>query len=126
LKHARHRASRLFLKDGARSSLPQYRQTNLSALDGIRDDRRATFFVFEAEVPRALTAMRTFFVGADPSSIDGGLGGPVLLPLLLTKTPAARFVSMFTLILLLGWGLVALRRPHHSLLCRGGKGSLEN
>jgi hypothetical protein len=29
LKHARHRASRLFLKDGARSSLPQYLQTSL-------------------------------------------------------------------------------------------------
>jgi hypothetical protein len=73
LKHARHLASRLFLKDGARSSLPQYRQTNFSALDGIRDDPRATFLVFEAEVPRGLRETRSFFVGADLSPTDGAL-----------------------------------------------------
>lgn len=46
LKHARHRASRLFLKDGARSSLPQYLQTSLP--DWAFDDRlagRASFAV---------------------------------------------------------------------------------
>jgi len=39
LKHARHRASRLFLKDGARLSLPQYLQTSLP--DWAFDDRLA-------------------------------------------------------------------------------------
>jgi len=51
LKQARHRVSRRFLKDGARSSLPQYLQTNFSARDPARDDccgRRETFVVFAA------------------------------------------------------------------------------
>jgi hypothetical protein len=51
LKQARHRASRLFLKHGARSSLPQYLQTSFTALDPTRDDRRGrrgTFLVFAA------------------------------------------------------------------------------
>jgi hypothetical protein len=39
LKQARQRASRLFLNDGARSSLPQYRQTSFSALAAERDAR---------------------------------------------------------------------------------------
>jgi len=50
LKQARQRASRRFLNDGARSSLPQYRQTSFSALDASLDDRRdarATLLVFE-------------------------------------------------------------------------------
>jgi hypothetical protein len=50
LKHARHRASRLFLKDGARSSLPQYLQTSLP--DWPFDDRlagRAGFAVLDDE-----------------------------------------------------------------------------
>jgi len=51
LKQARHRASRRFLNDGARSSLPQYLQTNFSSLATARDDRgglRAAFLGFEA------------------------------------------------------------------------------
>ena len=87
--------SRLFLKDGERSLLPQYLQTNFSPLDGLRDDRSATFLVFEADAPRGWIAMSSFFVAADSSSTDGRLGGPVLPPLLLTKTPAARLVSVF-------------------------------
>jgi len=38
LKQARHRASCLFLKEGERSSLPQYLHTNFSAFDDARDD----------------------------------------------------------------------------------------
>jgi hypothetical protein len=37
LKQARQRASRRFLNNGARSSLPQYRQTNGSILEAVRD-----------------------------------------------------------------------------------------
>jgi hypothetical protein len=51
LKQARHRTSRLFLKDGAKSSLPQYLQTSFSVLDAARDDRvgrRGAFVVFAA------------------------------------------------------------------------------
>jgi hypothetical protein len=50
LKQARQRASRLFLKEGARSSLPQYLQT--SAPDSLFDDwlaRRAAFPVLADE-----------------------------------------------------------------------------
>jgi hypothetical protein len=47
LKQARHRASRLFLRDGARSSLPQYLQIRFSVLDATREGRggRCTAFV---------------------------------------------------------------------------------
>jgi hypothetical protein len=63
LKHARQRASRRFLNDGARSSLPQYLQTSFSALDTARDDRadgRAAFLVFErsASFGSAATSVR--------------------------------------------------------------------
>jgi hypothetical protein len=60
LKQARHRASRRCLNDGARSSLPQYRQTGFSVLDPARDgrgDRCGAFVVF---------AGRAFF-GATPT-----------------------------------------------------------
>jgi hypothetical protein len=60
LKQARQRASRLFLKDGARSSLPQYLQTSFSALDPARDDRgghRGTFSFFLAGADFGLAAM---------------------------------------------------------------------
>jgi hypothetical protein len=39
VKQARHRASRRFLNDGARSSLPQYRQTSFPVTDAAFDDR---------------------------------------------------------------------------------------
>jgi hypothetical protein len=45
LKQARQRASRRFLKDGARSSLPQYLHTSFSAADTFRDDRGEVFAV---------------------------------------------------------------------------------
>jgi len=57
LKQARHRASRRFLNDGARSSLPQYLQTNFSAADAARGDcggRRAAFPLFEGTTVFAL------------------------------------------------------------------------
>jgi hypothetical protein len=62
LKQARHRASRLFLKDGARSSLPQYLQTSFSVLDAGRDDRggcSVAFVIFAALA--AFGLMRAFF-----------------------------------------------------------------
>jgi len=58
LKQARHRVSRRFLNDGARSSLPQYLQTNLSTLVAARDDcgRRAAFLGFEGSAGVGATA----------------------------------------------------------------------
>jgi hypothetical protein len=63
LKQARHRASRRFLNDGARSSLPQYRQTNLSALEAARDERGG-FVFFEARAAFGLPLAAGLFVGA--------------------------------------------------------------
>ena len=56
LKQARHRASRLFLKDGARSSLPQDRQTSFSALAADRNVRVLAFLAFEVRIAFALAA----------------------------------------------------------------------
>jgi hypothetical protein len=67
LKQARHRASRLFLKDGARSSLPQYLQTSFSVLDAARDDRGGrcgAFVVFAACAAFGLASTAFFFTGA--------------------------------------------------------------
>jgi len=67
LKQARHRASRRFAKDGARSSLPQYRQTSFSALDAARDDRGGrcgAFVVFAAPPAFGLAPTACFFAGA--------------------------------------------------------------
>jgi hypothetical protein len=90
LKQARHRASRLFLKEGARSSLPQYLQTNFSALDAARDDRhgrRAAFLVFEARAAFGLAATVFFFAGAAcPYQKLRKLRKPSDLPLSLLKT----------------------------------------
>ena len=44
---ARHRASRRFLNDGARSSLPQYLQTSFSALVADRDLSAGALLAFE-------------------------------------------------------------------------------
>jgi len=54
------------LKDGARSSLPQYRQTKITALAAARDDRggrRAAFLGFEgsAGVGVAVTGLVSVF-----------------------------------------------------------------
>jgi hypothetical protein len=63
LKQARHRASRRFLNDGARSSLPQYLQTRFSVLEAARDDRGG-FVFFEARAAFGLSLAAGFFVGA--------------------------------------------------------------
>jgi hypothetical protein len=50
LKQARHRASRRFLNDGAKSSLPQYLHTKASeVLRDVRFDGRAPFAPFGEE-----------------------------------------------------------------------------
>jgi hypothetical protein len=67
LKQARHRASRLFMKDGARSSLPQYLQSSFCVLDAARDDRDGrcgTFVVFAARAAFGLAPTAFFFTGA--------------------------------------------------------------
>jgi hypothetical protein len=66
LKQARQRVSRRFLKDGARSSLPQYRQTKLSELEAARDDRAGccgAFVVFVARATFGLIRADCFFPG---------------------------------------------------------------
>ena len=66
LKQARHRASRRFLNDGARSSLPQYRQTSFPT-DAAFDDRggrRGAFVFFAARAAFGLPLAAGFFVGA--------------------------------------------------------------
>jgi len=65
LEACAHRASRRFLKDGARSSLPQYRQTNLSALDAALDDRAvaARLCCFRGMSALRLAADHRFFRG---------------------------------------------------------------
>jgi hypothetical protein len=67
LKQARHRASRRFLKDGAMSSLPQYRQITFSVLVAARDDRagrRGVSAVFVARATFGLAPTACFFAGA--------------------------------------------------------------
>jgi hypothetical protein len=67
LKQARQRASRRFLKDGARSSLPQYLQTSFSVLDATCDDRGGrvgTFVVFPARAAFGLLPPACFFTDA--------------------------------------------------------------
>jgi hypothetical protein len=64
LKQARQRASRRFLKDGARSSLPQYLQTSFSVLDPARDDRGEAFAVVAARAAFGLAPTARFFTGA--------------------------------------------------------------
>jgi hypothetical protein len=61
LKQARQRASRRFMNDGARSSLPQYRQTKFPQADFARDKRGvrartlASDFAFAATVLMVLS-----------------------------------------------------------------------
>jgi hypothetical protein len=64
LKQARQRASRLFSNDGARSSLPQYRQTSFSVLAAAHDDRGEAFVAFAARAAFGLAPMAGFFAGA--------------------------------------------------------------
>jgi hypothetical protein len=97
LKQARQRASRLFLKDGARSSLPQYLQTNFLALNA-RDDpsgRCAAFLVFERIVAFGLAATAFFFIGAVGSTSEATSGGPaIILPFSLRNAPVAGWLSV--------------------------------
>jgi hypothetical protein len=96
LKQARHRASRLFLKDGARSSLPQYLQTSLFVLDASRDDcggRRGTSVVFAAHAAFGEAPPAFFFAGVTDWSV---------LPLWLTDPPSKDLASAFKWDLLLG------------------------
>jgi hypothetical protein len=54
------------LKDGARSSLPQYLQTSLFVLDASRDDcggRRGIFVVFAARAALGAAPPAFFFAG---------------------------------------------------------------
>jgi len=70
LKQARQRASHFFLNDGARSSLPQYRQINFSPFGFARDDRGgrpAAFLVFGAGAPFGLPTAVFFLAEADAS-----------------------------------------------------------
>jgi hypothetical protein len=80
LKHARQRASRRFLKDGARSSLPQYRQTSFSVLDVDRDGRGESFGAFAGRAAFGAAPTAFFFAGATdlplrvPDASGGDLG----------------------------------------------------
>jgi hypothetical protein len=97
--------SRLFLNDGARSSLPQYRQINFSPFGFARDDcggRPAAFLVFEAGAPFGLAAAVFFLAEADAS--------------LAINSPAVGSVSMLISILLLWPRLRRSGRPQHTLL----------
>jgi hypothetical protein len=92
LKQARQRASRRFLNDGARSSLPQYLHTNFSELDATLDDRagcRTAFLVFEGGAAFGLAAAVVFLTGAAGLSAGRGLErAAFVLPLSLST---ARF-----------------------------------
>jgi hypothetical protein len=86
LKQARQRASRRFLKDGARSSLPQYRQISFSELVAARDDRAGrcgVFVVFVARATFGLIRADCFFTGAADS------------PLSVSDSPGAGLASVF-------------------------------
>jgi hypothetical protein len=75
LKQARQRASRRFLKDGARSSLPQYLQISFSALDPARDDRGEAFAVVTARAAFGLAPTARFFTGATDLWLGSGAPG---------------------------------------------------
>ena len=88
LKQARQRRSLRFLKDGARSSLPQYRQTSFCgglARDGAGRDP-AAFGLFATGA-----ALDFFFAGltADTST-EGGLEREAIVLRLLSTAPTAR------------------------------------
>jgi hypothetical protein len=97
LKQARQRASRLVLNDGARSSLPQYRQINFSPSGFARDDR--PLLVFEASAPFGLAAAVFFLAEADAS--------------LAINSPAVGSVAVIVSILLL-WPRLGRSQPHCS------------
>jgi hypothetical protein len=114
LKQARQRASRRFLKDGARSSLPQYRQTTFSAPDVDRDDRGESVEAFARRAAFGAAPTAFFFAGAAD------------LPFRPTDTSGADLDSVFTLKSPSRARAWCPRRREHALLCRrdGGSDSL--
>jgi hypothetical protein len=74
------------LKDGARSSLPQYRQTSISVLDAAGDDRGGCCGAVVVFVARAA------FDAAPPAFFFAAAAD---LPLGLTNTPGVDSVSVF-------------------------------
>jgi hypothetical protein len=99
LKQARHRASRLFSKDGARSSLPQYLQISFSAVDSDRDnrgDRDETFLVFEDSAAFGLAALAFFLADSADASVGAALAGAASrVSLSPTKGPALGLICAF-------------------------------
>jgi hypothetical protein len=91
LKQARQRASRLFWNDGARSSLPQYLQSNFGCLDE-RAGRPGVFLIRFALAVFGLAAADLF-----PVELFGSpLSAPaIILPFSLTDASAAGLVSGF-------------------------------
>jgi len=83
LKQARQRASRRFLKEGVRSSLPQYRQTSFSVMLVDSDDRGESFVAFAGRAVFGAAPTAFFFVGAD-------------LPLRVADASGADLGSVFT------------------------------
>jgi hypothetical protein len=83
LKQARQRASRRFLKEGAKSSLPQYRQTSFSVLDVDRDDRGELVGAFAGRAAFEAAPTAFFLVGATD------------LPLRVTDASGADLASVF-------------------------------
>jgi hypothetical protein len=83
LKQARQRASRRFLKDGGRSSLPQYRQISFSEREAARDDRAGRCVVFGARASFGLIRADCFFTGAAD------------LPLCVSDSPGAGLATVF-------------------------------
>ncbi len=59
----RYRASRDFLNDSARSSLPQYRQANLLVVDAGLRGRRTAFLLLGCRAAFGLTATVLFVAG---------------------------------------------------------------
>ena len=111
LKQARQRASRRFLKDGAKSSLPQYRQTSFSAPAVDRDDRGESVEAF---------ARRAAF-GAAPTAFS--FAGAPDLPFRPTDASGADFDSVFTLRSTSRARAWCPCGGEHTLLCRRHVGS---
>jgi len=95
LKQARQRASRRFTKDGAMSSLPQYRQTSFSVPDVDRDDRGESFGAFAGRAAFGAARTAFFFTGVTD------------LPFWVSDASVVDLSLVFTWNLLLGQGLGA-------------------
>jgi hypothetical protein len=74
------------LNDGARSSLPQYLQTNCASCDDVLYARAAAFVVFEDGAALGLARTTFFLAGADDTSAESCFAEVVTrLPLPLTN-----------------------------------------